>query len=118
MDFLERPSARRTVLAGTDGAKEDACGGMSCGAGFLPAWDGTHSLQEEVMRLVSRVAAVLAAVAFAVPAFACGDKAEKTSTKSAEAKPAAAQPVAKSGEKKSASPAKRGAEAKPATAAN
>lgn len=70
------------------------------------------------MHLVTKVVAVLAAVAFAVPAFACGDKAEKTSTKTAEAKPAASQTVAKSGEKKSAQHAKRGAEAKPATAAN
>jgi hypothetical protein len=69
------------------------------------------------MKLVSRVVAVLAAVAFAVPALACGDKAEKA-TKSAEAKPAASQPVAKAGQKKSPQHAKRGAEAKPATAAN
>ena len=72
------------------------------------------------MKLVPRVLAVLAAVALATPAFACGDK---TTTKSAEAKPATAQSqkVAKSEsktEKKSASSAKHQAEAKPAASAS
>ncbi len=67
------------------------------------------------MKLVSRVLAVLAAVAIATPAFACGDKANM---KNAEAKPASSQTVAKSGEKKSTPHAKRATEAKPATAAN
>jgi hypothetical protein len=83
--------------------------------------NGAHPLQEESMKLVSRVLAVLAAVALATPAFACGDK---TTTKSAEAKPATAQSqkVAKSEsktEKKSAaSHPKQQPEAKPATASN
>ena len=76
------------------------------------------------MKLVPRVLAVLAAVALATPAFACGDK---TTTKSAEAKPATSQSqkVAKSEsksesktEKKSASSAKHQAEAKPAASAS
>jgi uncharacterized lipoprotein YehR (DUF1307 family) len=74
-------------------------------------------LQEEAMKLVARIVAVLAAAAVAVPAFACGDK---ESTKTADSKPAAAQSqrVAKSDAKKKAAHAKKTQEAKPAATAS
>ncbi len=67
------------------------------------------------MRLVTKVVAVLAVLALATPALACGDKA---GTKSAGAKASHGQTVAKAGEKKAGSHAKPAAEAKPASASN
>ncbi len=63
------------------------------------------------MKLVAKIAAVLAALALAAPALACEGQMEKT----AETKPAPSQAVAKADrQKKPAAPAKRATEKRPA----
>ncbi len=70
------------------------------------------------MKLVAKIAAVLAALALAAPALACGDKADRT----ADTKATSSRTVAKADkQKKPAAHAKRAAETKTAptaTAAN
>ncbi len=69
------------------------------------------------MKLVTQIAAVLAALALATPALACSDHADKT----AEAKAAPAKTVAKADKQKKPAHAKRAAaetRPAPATAAN
>ncbi len=65
------------------------------------------------MRLVTKIAAALAALSLAAPALACSDHADKT----AEAKARQSQTVAKADKQKKAAHAKRAAEKKPAAAA-
>lgn len=67
------------------------------------------------MQLVGKVLAVLAVLALATPALACGDK---TNTKSAETKQTSSKTVAKAEKKKAAPQAKHATEAKPASASN
>ncbi len=65
------------------------------------------------MKLVTKIAAVLAALSLAAPALACSDHADKT----AEAKARPARTVAKADRQKKAAHAKRAAEPKPAAPA-
>lgn len=61
------------------------------------------------MKLVAKVVGVLAALALATPALACGDKSQKN----VEAKSSKSEQLAKSAEKKSSSSSKAQGEAKP-----
>ncbi len=72
------------------------------------------------MKLVARIAAALAAVALATPAFACGMEKATKSAEKAEAKPAVASTAGEkaTAQKAKAAPVKKATEAKPVTAQN
>ncbi len=87
---------------------------MTCAAKAASTLE-TAPLQEAAMKLVTKIAAVLAALALAAPALACGDKADRTAD--TKATPSSRTVAKADRQKKPAAHAKRAAETKAAPAA-